>query len=151
MRARAFFIMVSSTPTHRRPFILTHYDNGLNSPETLRDLIVESLDSDKAVDIEVIDLRNQTAIADYMIVASGTSSRHVASACEKLRERLKGVGHNDVRMEGEKQGDWVVVDALDVIVHMFRPEVRSFYNIEKMWRPTPAPKVSGVQSTLVNA
>ncbi|WP_081604761.1 ribosome silencing factor [Micavibrio aeruginosavorus] len=132
-------------------YILTHYENGLESPESLRDLIVESLDSDKIQDIEVIDLRNQTAIADYMIVASGTSSRHVAAACEKLRERLKGVGHNDVRMEGEKQGDWVVVDALDVIVHVFRPEVRSFYNIEKMWRSTPTPQISGVTSPLVTA
>lgn len=140
--------MVRLTSDHRRLFILTRYETGPQTPESLRDFIVESLDSDKAEDIEVIDLRNQTAIADYMIVASGTSSRHVASTCEKLRERLKAVGFGDVRMEGEQQGDWVVVDAMDIIVHVFRPEVRSFYNIEKMWRSVPTTRAQGADAPL---
>lgn len=95
---------------------------------------MHSLDADKAQDIEVIDLRGQTSLADYMIVASGTSSRHVSALAEKLAERLGKLGIKDVHMEGQKTSDWVVVDAGDVIIHVFRPEVRDFYALEKMWR-----------------
>ncbi len=103
------------------------------TPDTLKDLAVKSLDDDKARDIEIIDLQGQSALADYMIVASGTSSRQVIAMAEKLKERLHGRDIKDVRLEGADQGNWVVVDAGDVIVHLFRPEVREFYNIEKMW------------------
>lgn len=96
-------------------------------------MIEESLDSDKAEDIQVIDLRGQTSIADYMIVASGTSTRQVGALADKLQQRLKAVG-SEVRVEGKDQCNWVIVDAGDVIVHIFRPEVREFYNIEKMWQ-----------------
>ncbi len=99
----------------------------------LKDLIVKSLDDDKGVDIQVIDLIGQSALADYIVVASGTSSRHITSMAEKLRERLAARGTKDIRTEGMGQGNWVVLDAGDVIVHLFRPEVREFYNIEKMW------------------
>jgi len=92
------------------------------------------LDADKAEDIKTIDLRGQTPIADYMIVASGTSSRQVAAMAEKLQERLKGMGVRDIRIEGKDQCNWVILDAGDIIVHLFRPEVREFYNIEKMWQ-----------------
>lgn len=99
--------------------------------------MLESLDADKAEDIETIDLRGQTAIADYMIVASGRSSRQVGALAEKLQDRLKAMGYKDVRIEGREQCNWVIVDAGDVVIHLFRPEVREFYNIEKMWRAFP--------------
>lgn len=106
---------------------------------TLKDLVVQSLDDDKAIDIEVIDLADQqnglqdSALADYIIVASGTSSTQVKRMAEKLRDRLNVRGVKDIRLEGLAQGDWVVMDAGDIVVHLFRPEVREFYNIEKMW------------------
>lgn len=99
----------------------------------LKDLIVASLDADKGQEIQVIDLNGQSALADYIVVASGTSSRHIISMAEKLRERLEARGTKDIRTEGMAQANWVVLDAGDVIVHLFRPEVREFYNIEKMW------------------
>ena len=108
---------------------------GQNASETIRDMALQSLDSDKATDIEVIDLRGQTSLADFMIVASGTSSRHVGAVAEKLTAKLeKQAGLHDIRTEGQKNCDWVVIDAGDVIVHVFKPEVRDFYNLEKMWR-----------------
>lgn len=85
------------------------------------------------MDIEVIDLSAQSALADYMIIASGTSSRQVVRMAEKLQDRLKARGCREVRIEGLSQGNWVVVDAGDVIIHLFKPEVRAFYNLEKMW------------------
>ncbi|MCK6419065.1 MAG: ribosome silencing factor [Alphaproteobacteria bacterium] len=81
----------------------------------------------------LIPLDDQTGLADYMIIASGTSSRHIAAMAEKLRDRLAARGIDDVRIEGLSHSDWVVIDAGDVIVHLFRPEVRAFYNIERMW------------------
>ncbi len=101
--------------------------------DKLKDFIVSSLDDDKAIDIEVINLGGQTALADYIIVASGTSSRQITRMAEKLRERLDARGHKNLRLEGMGQANWVVFDAGDIIVHLFRPEVREFYNIEKMW------------------
>ncbi len=99
--------------------------------------IVASLEDDKAEDLAVIDLRGRTEIADYMVVVSGRSSRQVIAMSEKLVDRLKrGLGRS-ARMEGKDQGDWVLIDAGDVIVHVFRPEVRDFYQIEKMWAGTP--------------
>ena len=86
----------------------------------------------KAEDINVIDLQGKTSIASYMVVASGNSNRHVSSIAQKIEESLKA---NSCRcsMEGEVKADWVLIDAFDVIVHIFRPEVREFYNLEKMW------------------
>lgn len=111
---------------------------GPSNMTELKDLIVKSLDDDKGVDIQVIDLIGQSALADYIVVVSGTSSRHITSMAEKLRERLAARGTKDIRTEGMGQGNWVVLDAGDVIVHLFRPEVREFYNIEKMWSvPSP--------------
>jgi ribosome-associated protein len=118
--------------------ILTYDQSGPFDVAALKDLIVSSLDDDKATDIEVIDLSGQSALADYIIVASGTSSRQIVRMAEKLRERLQARGHNHMRLEGMGQANWVVCDAGDVIIHLFRPEVREFYNIEKMWS-VPAP------------
>ena len=117
--------------------ILT-YDIGHISPEEMKTLVEQSLDADKAEDIVVIDLENQSALADYMIIASGTSTRHVSALAQKLKQRLELQGVREIRMEGLTQSDWVVVDAGDIIIHLFRPEVRSFYNMEKMWGALPA-------------
>ncbi|MCC6598246.1 MAG: ribosome silencing factor [Alphaproteobacteria bacterium] len=104
----------------------------------MKALIEQSLDADKAEDIVTIDLRNQGGgLADYMVIASGTSSRHVAALAEKIMERLCARGIKGIKAEGMTQADWVAIDAGDVIIHLFRPEVRSFYNLEKMWSPFP--------------
>jgi ribosome-associated protein len=96
-------------------------------------IITDSLDDMKAEDVIVIDLEGKTSIASYMVVASGTSNRHVASIAQKIEENLKAAGHKSTT-EGEVKADWVLIDAFDVIVHIFRPEVREFYNLEKMWQ-----------------
>jgi len=110
---------------------------GADEVRALRDLITASLEDDKAEDLVVIDLAGKTSIADYMVVASGGSARKVSAMSEHVREKVKHAGW-DVRMEGETQGDWVLIDAGDVIIHLFRPEVRTFYALEKMWQVDPA-------------
>lgn len=103
------------------------------SSEQIKALVAQSLEDDKGVDIVNIDLNPELALADAMFVVSGTSGRHIAAMAEKLKERLKLVGYDDIRIEGLNDSNWVVLDAGDIIVHLFRPEVREFYNIEKMW------------------
>ena len=103
------------------------------SPKKLLQAVKGSLTDDKAEAIVVIDLDGKSSIADYMVIASGRSQRHVASTAEHLIERLKAAGLKPVPSEGLGQGDWVLIDGGDVIVHLFRPEVRDFYNLEKMW------------------
>jgi ribosome-associated protein len=98
-------------------------------------LVLKSVDDDKAEDIVQIDLRGRSDVADYMVICSGRSSRQVAAISEKLADRLKQEMRISVRMEGKETGDWVLIDAGDVIVHVFRPEVREFYQLEKMWLP----------------
>ena len=100
--------------------------------EALHALVMQSLDDDQAQEVISIPLEGKSNIADYMIVASGRSSRQVASMAQKLAERIKKMGRN-ARIEGLPSADWVLIDAEDVIVHLFRPEVRSFYNLERMW------------------
>ena len=95
--------------------------------------IEKILDNNKAQNITAIDLKNKSYIADYMIIASGTSSRHLQSLSEILITELKKLGLNNCRMEGKDSSDWKLVDAYDVIVHIFHPEKREFYNLEKMW------------------
>ncbi len=102
------------------------------------DLILASLDEDKAEDIVAIDIRGKSSVADVLVVASGRSQRHVGALADHLMRKLKEAGHSKVRVEGLPHCDWVLLDAGDVIVHLFRPEVRSFYNIEKIWTPAPA-------------
>lgn len=99
---------------------------------SLAALIAESLDEDKAEDVTVIDLFGKTSICDVMIIASGRSTRQVAAMAEHAVEKLKTVGVF-AAVEGKATGDWVLIDAGDVVVHVFRPEVREFYNLEKMW------------------
>jgi ribosome-associated protein len=99
----------------------------------LLNTILAQLGDAKAEEIVTIDLNGKAAIADNMVVASGRSSRHVGAIADQLIEKLKQVGRKGLRVEGMPQCDWVLVDAGDVVVHVFRPEVRSFYNLEKLW------------------
>ena len=110
----------------------------MTTSETLLSQIVSSLDDDKADDIVQIDLRGKTTIGDYMVIASGRSSRQVSAISDKLTERLKANCGVLCKTEGKDTGDWVLIDSGDVIVHVFRPEVREFYQLEKMWQPTVA-------------
>jgi ribosome-associated protein len=103
---------------------------------TLHSLVLDSLDEDGALDVVSIDLAGKSSEADTMVVASGRSTRHVAAIADKLVERLKEAGHG-TRSEGREAADWVLIDAGDVIVHVFRPEVRDFYQLEKMWQTMP--------------
>ncbi|MGS4945128.1 ribosome silencing factor [Meridianimarinicoccus sp. RP-17] len=96
--------------------------------------ILSSLEDDKAEDVVSIDLRGRTEMADFMVIASGRSSRQVAAMADKLLERLKHDLGVACKVEGKDQGDWVLIDAGDAIVHLFRPEVREFYQLEKMWQ-----------------
>jgi ribosome-associated protein len=105
------------------------------SPEETLRLVLASLDDMKAEDTLTIDLRGQTAIADDMVVTSGRSNRHVGAVADRVLEDLRKAGVPNLRVEGMPHCDWVLIDAGDVIVHVFRPEVRAFYNLEKMWAP----------------
>lgn len=96
-------------------------------------IVLQSLDDDQAQDLVTIDLEGKSSIADYMVIASGRSTRQVAAMAQKLAERLKQGGFGNPRIEGLPAADWVLVDAGGVVVHLFRPEVRSFYNLERMW------------------
>ena len=106
--------------------------------DDILNVILTSLDDDKAEEIVQISLRGKTEMADHMVIASGRSSRQVAAIAEKLTERLKQNLGVLCKVEGAEIGDWVLIDAGDVIVHVFRPEVREFYQLEKMWLSTEA-------------
>ena len=116
---------------------MTAAPQDLTSDEIL-ERILTSLDDDKAEDVVTIDLRGRSAMADHMVIASGRNARQVASIAEKLVERLKQQTGQSARVEGKDTGDWVLIDTDDVIVHVFRPEVREFYQLEKMWMPADA-------------
>ncbi|MBP6690721.1 MAG: ribosome silencing factor [Hyphomonadaceae bacterium] len=101
--------------------------------EAATKVVLTSLEDDKAEEILAIDIRGKSSFADMLVIASGRSARHVGALAEHVMQKLKEAGVKDVRIEGMPQADWVLVDAGDVVVHLFRPEVRSFYNIEKIW------------------
>jgi ribosome-associated protein len=101
--------------------------------EALHNLVMQSLDDDQAVEVVTIPLAGKSSIADHMVIASGRSSRQVASMANKLADKIKQQFGRIVRIEGLPVADWVLIDADDVIVHLFRPEVRTFYNLERMW------------------
>ena len=112
-----------------------------NGPDDFRSRIETWLDDAKAEDIVTIDLRGKTSIGDYMIVATGRSDRHVGAIADRIVRNLKEHGQGRTRVEGMQSCDWVLIDTGDIIVHVFRPEVREFYNLEKMWsgeRPSDA-------------
>ncbi len=99
----------------------------------LKNIILDTLDSNKAQDIISIDLENKSSIADYMIIASGTSSRHIQALSEQVLEKLKDNGIKNSKIEGKESNDWKLVDGIDLIVHIFNPEKRKFYELEKIW------------------
>jgi ribosome-associated protein len=108
---------------------------------SMLDLILNTLQNDKAEDIVTLDLADKSSIADHMVVASGRSTRQVVALAENIIDQLKQVMSVQSRMEGKESGDWVLLDAGDVIVHIFRPEVRDFYQLEKMWQEVPSAAV----------
>ena len=99
----------------------------------LKRIILNTLDSNKALDIVSIDLANKSSIADYMIIASGTSSRHIQALSEQVLEKFKISGIKNCKIEGKESNNWKLIDGIDVIVHIFNPEKRKFYELEKMW------------------
>jgi ribosome-associated protein len=103
------------------------------SAAALHQLVLKQLDDDQAQEIVSIPLEGKSSIADHMVIASGRSTRQVASMAQKLAEEIKKAGYGHARVEGLPAADWVLIDAGDVVVHLFRPEVRSFYNLERMW------------------
>jgi ribosome-associated protein len=118
-----------------------------DSIDTLHRLILDSLDDDQAIETVSIPLAGKSSIADFMVVASGRSSRQVSSMAGKLVEKIKAATGRTPRVEGLPTADWVLIDANDVVIHLFRPEVRSFYNLERMWAfgdaPRPVNEVAG--------
>ena len=122
----------------------------MSESQDLLNTVLSSLDDDKAVDVVSIDLKGKTSLADFMVIASGTSSRHVSAMSDHLTRKAKEIGMGRPNVEGMAQSDWVLIDTGDVIVHLFRPEVRDFYGLEKMWSAeltddfvTPAETVAG--------
>ena len=99
----------------------------------LKKIIIKTLDSNKALDIVSIDLKDKSSMADYMIVASGTSSRHIQSLSEQVLEKFKTNGFKNCKIEGKDSAEWKLVDGIDLIVHIFHPQKRKFYELEKMW------------------
>ncbi len=102
-------------------------------PTSLLDVVLDTLDDAKAEDVVCIDLKGKTSIGDQMVIASGRSQRHVGAVADHLVRKLKEEGFGRARVEGLPHCDWVLIDAGDIIVHIFKPEVRDFYNLEKMW------------------
>jgi ribosome-associated protein len=99
----------------------------------LLDITKASLENDKAEDLVVINLAGKTSFADYMVIATGSSQRHVASMAVHLKEKLKSMGQKEISLEGADQNDWVLIDSGDVVIHLFRSEIREFYTLEKIW------------------
>ena len=105
----------------------------MNKVSDLKKIIINTLDANKAVDIVTIDLANKSYMADYMIIASGTSSRHIQALSEQVLEKFKISGVYNCKIEGKNSNDWKLIDGIDVIVHIFNPEKRKFYELDKMW------------------
>ena len=106
--------------------------------EQLSDLVVAALEDIKAQDLVRLDVREMTTVTDYMVVASGTSNRHIQALVENVAEQAKAAGHRPIGVEGEDGGEWVLLDLDDVLVHVMLPKVREFYNLEKLWSLGPA-------------
>lgn len=104
-----------------------------HNAESIREAVIASLEDDKAEDILVLDLEGKSTIADQMIIASGRSARHVAALAEHVQRKIKDLGGQRARVEGLPNADWVLIDTGDLIVHLFRPEVREFYDLERIW------------------
>ncbi|WP_322096443.1 ribosome silencing factor [Pelagibius marinus] len=131
---RRFRVILQKTKAPRADL-----QDALAHSRRLLSVVESSLEDDKADDIVVIELADKSSIADFMVIASGRSARQVGAMADHLREKLKAEGVHGVAAEGQARCDWVLIDGGDVIVHLFRPEVRSFYNLEKMWGANLAP------------
>ena len=105
----------------------------MNKISDLKQVIINTLDTNKAQDIISIDLKDKSSMADYMIIASGTSSRHIQSLSEQVLEKLEDSGLKNSKIEGKDSGEWKLVDGIDLIIHIFHPEKRKFYELEKIW------------------
>ena len=105
----------------------------MDKNKDLKKIILEDLDSNKALDIISIDLKNKSSMADYMIIASGTSSRHIQALSEQVLEKLRSNGVKNSKIEGKESLDWKLVDGIDLIIHIFHPDKRKFYELEKIW------------------
>ena len=125
----------------RAPRMTTAADTVGYTADELLAHVLASLDDDKAEDVVQIDLRGRSDMADYMVICCGRSSRQVASISDKLSDRLKDRFKMAAKMEGKETGDWVLIDGSDVIIHVFRPEVREFYQLEKMWMPSSGHRI----------
>ena len=106
--------------------------------ERLSTLVIDALDDIKAQNITKLDVRDMTTVTDYMIIASGTSNRHVRALVDNVAEKAKAAGHRPIGVEGEEGGEWVLLDLQDALVHVMLPKVREFYNLEKLWSLSPA-------------
>jgi ribosome-associated protein len=124
----------TANAVHNEVAVVSAASNSATSEQLLA-TILKSLSDDKAEDIVQIDLRGKTEIGDYMVICSGRSTRQVSAISEKLAQTVKDTYGYTAKMEGKETGDWVLIDTGDVIVHVFRPEVREFYQLEKMWQP----------------
>ena len=105
----------------------------MDNISNLKQIVISTLDSNKAQDIVSIDLKDKSSMADYMIIASGTSSRHIQSLSEQVLQKLKDNGIKESKIEGKDSNEWKLVDGIDLIVHIFHPQKRKFYELEKMW------------------
>jgi ribosome-associated protein len=112
--------------------------------DKLQQIVIDALEDTKARDISTLDVRDMTTIADTMIIASGTSDRHVRSLADSVIEKAREAGYRPYGVEGQNEGEWVLVDLQDVIVHLMLPKVRDFYNLEKLWAPVEAPDLARV-------
>ena len=108
-------------------------ERGADAAARALELVLASLEDSKAEDIVTINIAGKSALGDYMVVASGRSSRHVSAICDHLISDMKDEGYGGARVEGLEAGDWVLIDTGDILIHVFRPEIREFYNLEKMW------------------
>lgn len=115
-------------------------------PRQLCELAVAALEDSKGENIEVLDLTDRSTFADYMIVASGNSSRQVKAMADRLVQRAKGAGCPPLGVEGDREAEWVLVDLADVVVHLMLPQTRAFYNLEKLWSAPPAAQSSSAQA-----
>lgn len=110
--------------------------------EEISELVVDALEEVKARDIVRLDVRDMTAVTDYMIVASGTSNRHVKALADNVAEKSKAAGHRPVGIEGADGSEWILIDLNDILVHVMLPRIREFYNLEKLWSLSPAKELA---------